>query len=99
MTELRLTVLNDSRTGRDRRHFSGRGSGLAFERRNGLEQLFSMPERDAELFEIGLGQIRNDRLVDVMFCKQGRVLAQAVLLEPFGERGARPGHRRDAWFG
>ena len=41
-----------------------------------------MPERDAELFEVLIGQIAKDRDIDVVLGKALRVLGHAELFEP-----------------
>ena len=41
-----------------------------------------MPERDAEIFEVLIGQMTEDRDIDVVLSKALRVLGHAELFEP-----------------
>ena len=50
--------------------------------RNRCQHLSPMPERDAELFEVLIGQMTEDGSVDVVFTKTQGVLGHAELLEP-----------------
>ena len=44
-----------------------------------------MPERDAKLFEVLIGQVAKDGDVDVVFSKTLRVLGHAEFCEPVGD--------------
>jgi hypothetical protein len=49
-----------------------------------------VPERNAELLEIGFGQLRQDFRVDLVLAEKGEVLAKPQALEPVAYV-----HRRD----
>ena len=44
-----------------------------------------MPERHADLLEVGLGQVGQDVRVDLMLAEQGFVLSEAEGLQPLGD--------------
>ena len=60
--------------------------------RNGSQDFAPMPKRDADLFKIGVGQVRQYRQVDVVLGKALRVLPETELLKPVSDLL----HRRSA---
>ena len=57
---------------------------------NGAPEPLAITERDAELGQISLGQIRQHVEIDLVLGEQLRVPAKADLLEPFVQLGHRP---------
>ena len=57
---------------------------------NGAPEPLAIAERDAELGQISLGQIRQHVEIDLVLGEQLRVPAKADLLEPFVQLGHRP---------
>jgi hypothetical protein len=51
-----------------------------------------VPERNAELLEIGFGQLRQDFRVDLVLAESRFVLAEADLLQPLADVHGRAPH-------
>ena len=52
-------------------------------RRNGLEQLAPIAERDSDLFQIRVGQVREDFEINVVLTEDAGQCFETELLEPF----------------
>jgi len=65
---------------------SQRRAGTASKLRDRCQHLSPMPERDAKLFEVLIGQMREHRDIDVVFDKPLGILGHAELFEPVRDR-------------
>jgi hypothetical protein len=55
------------------------------QRRNRSQEPFAVPHRDAELFEVGLGQLGQDLVVDLVLAEHRLVLFEAQCPQPGGD--------------
>ena len=70
--------------GRGKRRHLRRGACLA-QRGDRAHEPLAMPERHADLLEVGLGQVRQDLRVDLMLPEQRFVLSEADRVQPLGD--------------
>jgi hypothetical protein len=56
------------------------------------DQLLSRAERDADLFEVGFGQVGQDVRVDLMLAEQGFILSEPDAVQPLGDVHRRSPH-------
>jgi hypothetical protein len=55
------------------------------QRPNGSDQPFAVPHRHPKLFEVGVGQLGQDLMVDVVLAEYRCVLFEAELPQPLGD--------------
>ena len=58
-----------------------------------------MPERHADLFEVGFDQVGQDARVDLMLVEQGCVLSEVDRVQPLGDVHRRSRTRFDSYDG
>jgi hypothetical protein len=97
-----LRVGAGRRRGRRRvgRRIWGRGRRFAGgETGDRPDQLLSRPERNADFFEVGLGQVGQDVRVDLMLAEQGFILSEPDRVQPLGDVHRRSRARFDSHDG
>ena len=61
---------------------------------DGLEKLLAVSQRDAEFLEVGVGQLAENFLVDIVLREDVRVATEAELLQPLRYLSHRHSHQR-----